>query len=327
MKILVVDDDPIALKLLETCLADADFSDLTLVGTSSEATDLLNDPLLDFDCFLLDISMPERNGIEICKDVRSIARYLNTPVLMVTGLDNARSIQEAFAAGATDYITKPFEFSEVIARVKFAQRMVVERKASLERYLSLDGNYKKPLRQAPKATYENANLPSSTDVFEGQDAALLPMSVMENYVSKMTDTKDCHVSIRGIVVENINQLSGELSKEKFDALISIFVEAAKKYSTDHHVFLSYLGDGAFLCAADRAKCDNSADLEEGILGCMIEMAKGTQVSLYSKFDITAGLPAYLLPCKKPNFNRLLKVAMARIEARRDEKLELYRQSA
>jgi phosphoserine phosphatase RsbU/P len=78
---------------------------------------------------LLDIMMPEIDGIETCARIRNDPRYADTPIIMVTSLDDMDSLANAFVAGANDYINKPLNRIELIARVRAALKL----KAELER--------------------------------------------------------------------------------------------------------------------------------------------------------------------------------------------------
>ncbi len=90
-----------------------------------------------FDLMLLDIVMPEMDGVEACARVRNDARYADLPIIMVTALDDMDSLANAFVAGATDYITKPVNRVELVARVRAALRLKQEldRRQAREREL------------------------------------------------------------------------------------------------------------------------------------------------------------------------------------------------
>ena len=81
------------------------------------------------DLILLDIVMPEIDGIEACARIRSDLRYADIPIIMVTSLGDMDSLANAFVAGANDYITKPVNRVELLARVRSALKL----KAELER--------------------------------------------------------------------------------------------------------------------------------------------------------------------------------------------------
>ncbi|MBN8576418.1 MAG: response regulator transcription factor [Cyclobacteriaceae bacterium] len=69
-----------------------------------------------FDCIILDINMPGKNGLEVCKAIR--AQKITTPVLMLTAFGEVEDKLAGFDSGADDYLTKPFYFKELLARIK-----------------------------------------------------------------------------------------------------------------------------------------------------------------------------------------------------------------
>lgn len=72
---------------------------------------------------LMDIHLPDMDGIEACERIKRTAYYQDVPILMITGKDNATFVKAAFEAGAMDYITKPVEKMELLARVRSALRL------------------------------------------------------------------------------------------------------------------------------------------------------------------------------------------------------------
>lgn len=142
MRILVVDDSEDSRDLTEAALLSAGYSDIVLAGSGWEALKILDvgrstDRRPDFDVVLLDILMPEMDGIETCARIRNDPRYGDLPVIMVTAVDDMDSLANAFVAGATDYITKPVNRVELVARVRAALRLKQEldRRLAREREL------------------------------------------------------------------------------------------------------------------------------------------------------------------------------------------------
>lgn len=130
MRILAVDDDPIIVELLAQFIEAVGGHELTTAGSGAEALDLLRgDANATFDCFMLDIQMPGMDGIELTRRIRMMARYADTPVLMLTAMADKRYIDGAFAAGATDYVTKPFEVAELKARLSLVAGMIEGRRS------------------------------------------------------------------------------------------------------------------------------------------------------------------------------------------------------
>jgi two-component system KDP operon response regulator KdpE len=110
--ILVVDDEPSLRKVIRASLAAGGYT-VEEAGTGSDAVGLLQ--RRSFDLVLLDINMPGLNGLEACRKIRSIAP--NTGIVMVTVRDAEEDKVRALEAGADDYVTKPFRFRELVARI------------------------------------------------------------------------------------------------------------------------------------------------------------------------------------------------------------------
>jgi two-component system sensor histidine kinase/response regulator len=114
-KILVVDDMPANVLLLVKMLIERDFNPLpVLSGRLALEAARVELP----DLILLDINMPEMNGYEVCEKLKADAALKDIPVIFVSALDGKIDKIKAFAVGGVDYVTKPFQFEEVLARVK-----------------------------------------------------------------------------------------------------------------------------------------------------------------------------------------------------------------
>jgi phosphoserine phosphatase RsbU/P len=143
MRILIVDDNEDSRDLNEAALVSAGYQDVRSVASAWEAFKALDigrvprdaPPLVDI--ILLDIVMAEVDGIEACARIRNDQRYADIPILMVTSLEDVESLNNAFAAGATDYITKPINRVELVARVRAAHKLKIEleRRQAREREL------------------------------------------------------------------------------------------------------------------------------------------------------------------------------------------------
>lgn len=115
MKILVVEDDEKLNAALKMGLEKEGYAvDGLFDGKSAEKRLLLNHQ--DYDLVILDLSLPEKTGLEICKSIRS--NNISVPVLILTGHDATSDKVTALDAGADDYLTKPFSILELTARVR-----------------------------------------------------------------------------------------------------------------------------------------------------------------------------------------------------------------
>jgi CheY-like chemotaxis protein len=127
MKILAVDDDPDFMGVFKTVLEGLGYTDLTTASSGQEALELISGSVSGFDCFILDVQMPGMDGIELCGQIRALDSYKDAPIIMNTAVADRDYIDAAFAAGATDYLTKPVDEVEVKARLGVIEKLVTER--------------------------------------------------------------------------------------------------------------------------------------------------------------------------------------------------------
>ena len=137
MSILVVDDLPDFRQLMDAILREAGYNDVITAESAQEAFAVLgmDDPSIStpsVDLILLDIAMPEIDGVEACQRIKGTSRLRDIPVIMVTGISAEEKLEQAFNAGATDYILKPTSPAEMLARIGSALdlRQEMERRKS-----------------------------------------------------------------------------------------------------------------------------------------------------------------------------------------------------
>lgn len=119
MSILIIEDEPKLAEFIRQGLEENGYStEIALDGKLGLAKALES----NFDLVILDVIIPEVSGIDVCKGIRS--EKPNMPVIMLTALDTLSDKQRGFDAGADDYLVKPFEFRELLMRVKALTRRV-----------------------------------------------------------------------------------------------------------------------------------------------------------------------------------------------------------
>jgi two-component system, OmpR family, response regulator len=128
MRILVVEDEPKMAGLLKRGLEQEGYSvDVSLDGVDGLHLSTEN----SYDAVVLDVMLPELDGIEVCRQMRERGRW--APVLMLTARTGVSDRVNGLDAGADDYLTKPFSFEELIARLRaLLRRGARERPAVLE---------------------------------------------------------------------------------------------------------------------------------------------------------------------------------------------------
>lgn len=114
LRILVVDDAPVNCELIQRFLELAGFRDVRAAGDGVEALEIAETYVPDL--IILDLAMPRMDGFETCMALRAKPAFAETPVIVQTGMDDPRQRARAFAAGATDLVTKPINRFEMVAR-------------------------------------------------------------------------------------------------------------------------------------------------------------------------------------------------------------------
>ncbi len=146
--LLIVDDEEdICLSLVEVFKKTYD---VRSAPNAIEAMQLIH--ISPPNLIVLDIHLAGKDGVELCREIRSVERYKNIPIIMITGRDEKRVRIDAFQSGADDYITKPFHLDELRARIESRiirlQSLVVQ---------------KVPIRQVGRLTVDGTRMKAFVD--------------------------------------------------------------------------------------------------------------------------------------------------------------------
>ncbi len=114
-KILIVDDNTKNIQVLANALSKAGY-DIDYAVNGNEAIESIKQE--NFTLILLDIMMPEKDGFEVCREIKSIKEKAEISIIFLTAKNDIESITKGFVAGGVDYITKPFNTAELLSRVK-----------------------------------------------------------------------------------------------------------------------------------------------------------------------------------------------------------------
>lgn len=141
MSILIVDDSVDQQALLRSILGRAGHTDVLSADSAKTAAAVLNlegeSPGRKIDLILMDVLMPDQDGVETCRQIKRCAHLQDVPVIMVTAKNDQHNLQEAFAAGAMDFISKPVNSVELLARVSSALLLKQEMDRRKNRELEL----------------------------------------------------------------------------------------------------------------------------------------------------------------------------------------------
>ena len=203
-KILIVDDDPVNLEFFDLMLSKLGF----IVEQANDGLEALA-KLKKFhpNLILLDNIMPRMSGWELTKNLKSDPEFQDVPIIMFSALDDVKDKIAGFDLGIEDYITKPFNFSEVLARIKavlrnrelFSQIAVRESRLSLAEELSND--FKKNLSDFAKSMDELDSAISAIKPGETLHAEDLIKKVQEKTRNVRSQVADLDARIEKTLLE------------------------------------------------------------------------------------------------------------------------------
>ena len=115
-RILVVDDNTENIRVIGSILRQQGYN-AGFAMDGQQALEILNGSIEEFDLMLLDVNMPGMNGFEVCREIRLMERFDELPVIFLTANTETAQIVEGFSSGGQDYVTKPFQADELLARI------------------------------------------------------------------------------------------------------------------------------------------------------------------------------------------------------------------
>lgn len=132
LKILVLDDDPVSREYIKQCLPD---TEIRLSASVKDFLELL--PSFRPDVFLLDVHLPDGNGINLCREIKKSPDFRESFFIILTSKTDNKTIEEAYNAGADDYFRKPFLQYELQAKLKIFNNIMTVRQNLRNTYQSL----------------------------------------------------------------------------------------------------------------------------------------------------------------------------------------------
>lgn len=276
MKILAVDDDDTILDLLSEALALSGHERMSRARSAHEALGVVAATTTPFDCLLLDIQMPGMDGIALCREIRGLPAYGQAPILMLTATSQRDYIERAFMAGATDYITKPFDMVELNARIGMAHRLIEERRRVNDGLVAIE-QLKRELRTLPALS-----LNDPLDL--GQVPRTITYLAFENYIPSLTRAKLFTSNVIAVKIVDIERIHAEHRPSEFLSHLRLVAQALAEATEGESSVLSYRGQGVFLCVSHNRSRLTPADIETHmndaiLVGQGITVAVGDRTSL------------------------------------------------
>lgn len=115
-RVLAVDDDPKILKMIHTVLSSEEGLEVATAESGFQAGVKVSNWIPDI--ILLDMLMPEMNGFEVCKQLKSDEKTKDIPIIAVTVLKDPKETKKMFSCGITDYLSKPFKAQDLLKKVR-----------------------------------------------------------------------------------------------------------------------------------------------------------------------------------------------------------------
>ena len=256
MKVLAVDDDTIVLELLQESLKIFGHTETTTASSAQMALGILKGGQTRIDCFVLDIQMPEMDGIELCKKIREMRLYARTPIIMLTAMSQTEYVERAFSAGATDYLTKPFNFLELAFRLRMAERLASEiRKVS-------DGQGELARMRRFMGT---PAMPALDHPFEitGVDGAI-GYTAFENYIMQLSKGSQFLSSIFAVEIADIQKIHATASASEYIHVLHSVAKAIASAMPGVGSLLAYRGSGVFVCVTNSRTSASANDIATSV---------------------------------------------------------------
>ncbi len=285
MKILAVDDSSIVRDMLASLCSNIGYGDIQTASSGEEALDILRSEEVTYDCLFLDISMCGISGIELCAAVRTMPRYVSTPIIMLTSMRKREYVDGAFKAGATDYVTKPFVVSDLKECLNNAGALIDARRLQH----SMSGH----LGQINSS--QEIHLPGFKDVVR--------YNALGKYLKSMSTVGLSCSQIISIKIDQFDDICARASLDELQYALCEVADAICDALKTQGNILSYKGEGIFVVIMGMGYISEAIDLEgqvQEILdqknsafddgsGIDIEVSVGAPIQPFLQSDDEAGI--------------------------------------
>ena len=275
-KILIVDDEPFNLDLLEQELMDESY----VIERAADGVEALEKvESFDPDVILLDYMMPNMNGLEVLKQLRADERHKSTPVILLTAKASQEDKVRGLDAGADDYVIKPFDAVELLARVR-AMLRIKEMHDTLEEWnWNLAAKVKQQVEELERMNALKRYLsPQIAETVLGEDNNL--------FKSHRREITVVFLDLRGFTAFS----DSAEPEEVMDVLRGYHAEMGKLIFQFDGTLVRFAGDGIMIFFNDPIPC---ADHTEKAVRMAIEMqARGRELRrgwLKQGYDLDLGI--------------------------------------
>lgn len=235
--ILVVDDTPANLKLLTEMLQGQGYNIRPARNGKLALKAAAHDPP---DLILLDINMPEMNGYEVCQNLKADERLREIPILFISALEETVDKLKAFSVGGLDYITKPFEFEEVNARVETHLKL---RQFQVQLEILVQEQVKEIHDSQMSTIFALAKLAESRDDETGKHIERVQL-YCKSLVVKLGETSRYKRSINEDYIDNLHQASPLHDIGKVGISDNVLLKPGKLTAEEYEIIKTHTVIGA-----------------------------------------------------------------------------------
>ncbi len=299
-EILIVDDNPENIRVLSKVLKKAGYDIRAATnGTQALASIEAEEP----DLVLLDVHMADMNGFEVCRRVKDDQRFDKLPIIFLSALDDAVNKVQGFESGAVDYVTKPFDADEVLARVathltlRRTQDQLADSFEQLQRLEKLRANLLHMIVHDLKSPLFALN--TSLQFLREDIAGKLDDENLETLSNILSTGGELTHMVDQML--DINQLEeGRMPIDRkqcdFAELVTIAIDAVKGISPDREIQVDVDQPAPATCDANLVRRVIENLVSNGLIHTppdkplSIEVKRGTDDVLFSVTDQGSGVP-------------------------------------
>lgn len=243
MRILAVDDDELIRDLLAEIFRATNFKDVVIVDSTDAAVQAIRNSYKPFDCFLIDIQMPGRNGVELCQALRRVEVFANTPILMLTAMSRKEHVDQSFFAGATDYVTKPFDPQELVSRLHAIEMLLEGTRRAAEA--------RDRAEAAGRPVAKTRDYADAINI--GTVPGLVDAGVLRNYATLLAANKRVRNCAFGVRIPELQRKFMLMSEKGFGDYIADLSRVILNTLSASEPFMTYVGSGTFVCVCEKGQ--------------------------------------------------------------------------
>lgn len=302
MKILAVDDEPFILEMIPLLAARVGFPEIHTASSGEAALKLLSNANPAFECLIFDINMPELDGIELCRRVRKLELYRQTPIIMLTAMSDKQFVDLAFQAGATDYAIKPFDITELGARLRLANELLAARRETEILRLGSRG-----------AATAVSTLPAATEVVGVPK--LVDVAALKNYLKQLSRSGATSSQVTALGIQQVEDLHARATPDEFQYALREVASAISFIMTPSLALMAYSGNGIFLVVSNAAAPLDPEHIEGEVQYFLDERDLQYDDTTPMNFEVLAGGAIRPISASLEDIEGSIGRAVARLTAR------------